>query len=515
MSEFPQTLLEADTQFYLDYIEGFIEGSADVVIYNGSDPSVSIDNNAITQIIVHLISIPGMSTSSYYILDIQVEEGIDLRDYIRDLNNRDKIIVFEKRSTNSFKVFLFADLQQTAVTIQAARDEEFSISGTFSTITATDEEPDPPHNCIRLSFDPSSSDRLYFQLNDEFENRVTRLVFPSNERLNILVGRGLISASKYNIVFAVPSYIQDVYGMINTDILGLLILAEQFALIDLKPNIDDDNQNLFEIDVLSPVYKTIEDVYVGTDSFKYIEEATSFFNDGNPVFRTYFDLTSPLVRGRETQDIGRYIWPLEVQIRIQFVEPTADIIQKIGGRKYLRGGNLQFIISTDRDVNINAEDEIDDRGRPITDLFRVAQFYINKYGSKRAEDILRDIPVSGYLLQNGFEEELPEYSIFRYTGAFRSRVENSTRHHINRIDVTKLLSKIFPGFNFEQSANFLSILLAQGTNVRSIYSFTTGTAIAANLRFAPIERRTVTDPRIFNPTYGLAVTIPFTFEQIR
>lgn len=505
MAELLYRMLEPDTQFQLNTQN---EDIADHVylIYAKENNLFSIpeDNETINTINGFNISDMQILTTSTdrYILSIRLDSGVNIEPYFRDIENRDKVFIFARNDREKPLVIPFSRLQR------------LNPSFIFGQSGLTSQNNDSNYDGFYISLE-SNEERAYF----EAGTPGTLAIFPSNNIYNFLIGRGLISTEKYNQVFGVPDYIKNVYGMINTDILGLLILAEQFSLIDLEPILDEDNQTLSEIDALSPVYKTINDLYVGTDSFMYRENADSFLKDGVPVFRTYFDLTSPSVKNI---NIGiQYIWPIEVQIRIQFVEPTADIVQKIGGRRYLRGGNLQFIISTDKDINISSENETDDRGRPLVDLFRVAQFYINKYGSTRADRILRNIPISGELLQTGIRanledlEDFPDYSIFRYTGAFRSRNEPSGFHHINREDVRILLTKLFPGFDFTQSSNFLSVLLAQGTNVRSVYSFTTGVAVSANLRFAPIERRTVTDPRIFNPTYGLAVTVPFTFEQIR
>ena len=43
-----------------------------------------------------------------------------------------------------------------------------------------------------------------------------------------------------------------------------------------------------------------------------------------------------------------------------------------------------------------------------------------------------------------------------------------------------------------------------------VKSFRTIAAVVTNIRFVPKDRHPV---RLFNPTYGLAVSIPFTFEQ--
>ena len=311
----------------------------------------------------------------------------------------------------------------------------------------------------------------------------------------------IADAKSFKIVALKPDFISNSKGMHLVDFIGFIHITEQFRLADLfyKGILNK------EIDEISPVYKSLYDVFLGSDSIgypynkdKYNDEVPikDFYHLGLPTFRTLFDWTSPATRRifiQEDDDTTQRvdsiseIWPIQVQIRLQLVEPQADTIAPIGSRRFLRGGNIQFLISTGSEV---IGDNKQFRGRPLSELARVAQYYVDKYGSNKGTAIINSIPTLRKDLVSG-------RSI--HTGQFKDTTEDERR---------AIFTKLFPEVDFSTpQVNIMSILQ---NRVRSLQFFA---ANVANLRFAPIDRPGGPGSSLADPRYGLGVTIPFTYEQ--
>ena len=323
-------------------------------------------------------------------------------------------------------------------------------------------------------------------------------------------------------------------GMALQDVLGLVILKEQFRLSDLI--IDDNPRDLFEVDCLSPIYKWLEQPDIESPTFleyinarnpspgftevppKYMlpyaqlqsteadiedpeEEldkviTAEYYLNKYPLYRSYFDFTAGSIRQfttDETDGVARriYTFPLEVQIRFEFLEPRADTIQPKGARRFLRAGNIQFIIIASEGVIDNplVMDMSEDFGfgRPISELFRLAQRFITIYGSTTARNILTDIKKINY--GDSTEEQGAE-----------------------------ILNKLFPGYNILESDIVLDkdtddamLRNALLSSSKTLASFNTLTPITTNIRFAPPDRPQ--GGREYEPSYGLAITVPFNYEQ--
>ena len=285
-----------------------------------------------------------------------------------------------------------------------------------------------------------------------------------------------------------PNFVRnnaDNKSMILPYVLGLLILTEKFRLADIFNTLDG---SVTEIEDLCPVYKSIYDEYIALDDgappdsfYQGIGDA-SYTGGPQPIFRTLFDWTSPTARRLES---GAEAWPIQVQIRVQLVEPQADTISPMGSRRFLRGGNLQFLIHTANEISTET-------GRPTGELFKVAQFYIDKYGSKNMQQLFQCVPDVVFELDNEFA----------YSRQFSGLIQG--------LDLKAILEKIFPYIELQDPATTYYSQLFQ-----YLKSFQTFAAITANLRFAPLDRPNVPQRGLLDPNYGLAVTVPFTYEQIK
>lgn len=280
-----------------------------------------------------------------------------------------------------------------------------------------------------------------------------------------------------------PSFVQnniDNKSMILPHVLGLLILMEKFSLEDI---VDADN-SIKEIEDLCPVYKSTYDEFIVSDTMTQPNEFYQGLDDANytggpqPIFRALFDWTSPTARRLGTDS---ETWPIQVQIRIQLVEPQADTISPVGARRFLRGGNLQFLVHTANEISIGD-------GRPTGEIFKVAQYYIDKYGSKNARQLFDCVPD----VKRGLDGSL--------TRQFQG-LTNAT--------LKLVLEKILPYIQLSDEPPYYSQIL------NYMKTFQTFAAITANLRFAPLDRPNVPQRGLLDPNYGLAVTIPFTYEQIK
>ena len=316
-----------------------------------------------------------------------------------------------------------------------------------------------------------------------------------------------------------PKFVSNSGGIHTEDILGFITLAEKFRFADLFANaaindevLDFDTYTVVnEIDTMTPVYKNLNDEYKDTDSktFPPARDINSnidynsgllrqFYDyNGLPIFRAYMDWTSLVARSLEADEsnfstqslpasLNSYTtlgetWPIQVQIRIQFIEPRADTIQAIGSRKILRGANLQFLISSTRDIKTEGME----RGRPIGELARVAQFYVDKYGVNDGVKILKDL---------GIKDELN----------LDNDILCNQFERTSLISRKRVLNKLFPSLVFSDKPF--------GELVTRFSSVTFLTATVTNLRFVPIDKPI---NRLHIPSYGLAVTIPFSFEQVK
>ena len=322
-------------------------------------------------------------------------------------------------------------------------------------------------------------------------------------------------------------------------ILSFLVITEKFALSDIDLIVSPDmNPKMLQlrpfdtIDQLSPVYKDTNDMFINIGSI--VREADPpinipFYSDNEitkfkvPTFRTYFDFTNrnrnPLtgasIDGNMTgASLIQSRAPVEVQIRIQFVEPNQDTLGVNKHRRFLRTGQLQFLVISHYDKKDELEDAIRLKGpelneaynnewhvytdrRPLFEAFKIAQYYADKYEGTDGIKILMDIDKKEKEKENKNE------------GITKSVLEGNfeKKNQFEHIDESKLaimLDHLFPG----EGAPYERI-------VQEVKTLNTGVARIVNLRFAELERRTVDPIRITNPTYGLAVTIPFTFEQTR
>ena len=337
-----------------------------------------------------------------------------------------------------------------------------------------------------------------------------------------------------------------------SDLIGLLYLTEKFRFMDLL-----DGGEEYEIDSFSPVYKSLYDEYLGTDSqgypidikreykmklFYHTDLSTS---DKIPIFRTYFDWTSDFARGTRMGDEDKFFdygnnWPIQVEIRVELSEPRADTIQAIGGRKFLRGGTLQFLITAPTNIftDINKETQLV-LGKPMGSVFRIAQFYVDKYGSTDAMQLLKedgDIPDIKEGLENisfgknQFEDTtlatreqimgilFPE-SDFDQIHYIKIEDPNDSSKSIWIKDPGNLPVKsgaaievgyIIPDPAIGKEGDYYVLIHKYMTLIDRVKSFRTLTAVVTNIRFVPKDRIPV---KLFNATYGLAVTIPFTYEQ--
>ena len=360
-----------------------------------------------------------------------------------------------------------------------------------------------------------------------------------------------------------PAFLERSKQMHLSDVVGLLCLTEKFRFEDLFITYIDKDGNVIyigvnEIDSFSPVYKSLYDKYLGADSKKYVEEKSKdkekFYHidsdtkDKLPVFRTFFDWTSgfardPFMEGENSSNpLNGNNWPLQVEIRIEFSEPRTDTIQAIGSRKFLRGGVIQFLITAPIDVVEYIKTDNQDKyviGKPMGSIFRIAQYYIDKYGSTDAMQLLGDIPD----IKEGLEQINPGKNQFEDTTLIRREqimgilFPESDFDHIHYVkkDVRKNpqdpeniiwvkdpgnLSVIhgatvthgytLPDPAIGKEGDYYVLIHKYMTLIDRVKSFRTIAAVVTNIRFVPKDRHPV---RLFNSTYGLAVSIPFTFEQ--
>ena len=315
-------------------------------------------------------------------------------------------------------------------------------------------------------------------------------------------------------------------GMALPDVLGLVILKEQFRLSDLLVKNNEGevlDKDLYEVDCFSPVFKWLTKPS-DDDLEDYIEESAvplryrlpyaqlqfeedfsteeymfdlDYYTHRYPLYRTFFDFTAGSIRQFANDErlvndtlVARRIheFPLDVQIRFQFLEPRADTIQPKGARRFLRAGNIQFIIVAGQGIlDGPAEDTggVDfGFGRPIGELFRLAQHFITTYGSTTARNILASLDKINYgndIMNNATEK-------------------------------VRILEKLFPDYSIHE-AHVINIDMVRNVLVsgpRTLASFNTLTPVTTNIRFAPPDRPT---HREFEPSYGLAVTVPFNYEQ--
>ena len=318
-------------------------------------------------------------------------------------------------------------------------------------------------------------------------------------------------------------------GMALQDVLGLVILKEQFRLSDIL--ITGNNTDLYEVDCFSPIYKWLdkpedsdllvyidetelpkryalpyaqlqfnEDFDEDTSSPNHYEFELNYYLHKYPLYRSYFDFTTGSIRQFVNYSptnvdvvVARriYTFPLEVQIRFEFLEPRADTIQPKGARRFLRAGNIQFIIVASEGVIDNPSVMDPDQdfgfGRPIGELFRLAQYFITAYGSTTARGLLADLDSINY----------------------GSHIEDDAAEKV------RILTKLFPEYPITETDvdkddnSRLRNALLSGS--KTLASFNTLTPITTNIRFAPPDRPQ--GSREFEPSYGLAVTVPFNYEQ--
>jgi len=238
------------------------------------------------------------------------------------------------------------------------------------------------------------------------------------------------------------------------DIIGFVTLTEKFAL----SNLIGDTKTL---GALAPVYKTIYDEYISTS------DDVPLYRDTRPIFMVYFDW---LQMRNVSHSLG-------VEIRIQLTEAQTDSVGPVGVTRDLRGGNLQFLVTGG-----HFDDEV-----LVSEVFRIAQFYADKYGSRNARQILSDTPD----IKLGLEDKLHSQQFTAINGYIK-----------------EIMSKLIPHVDFS-SGDYYTIFLQR---VRSLQFFA---PTIVNVRFAPIDRATVPDPSLAITPYGLVVSIPFTFEQIK
>lgn len=285
-------------------------------------------------------------------------------------------------------------------------------------------------------------------------------------------------------------------------ILSFLVITEKFKLDGLIA--PEDRSRLDTIDQLRPIYKKLEgaEFYI-SDKYADIKENVLVqkypelrdYDKRNPIYRTYFDFTDGELRKSIRVDMEGNITnvyreqnmlkdPIEVQIRIQFTEPNQDTLGVNRHRRFLRTGQLQFLViakfEQDKDGQV-----LQDR-RALFEAFVIAQNYANRYEGTDGPKILM-------ALDDTTKAEL--------------MLDNPTMNQFSELtqeEYINIMSYLFPG----QGTPYERI-------VQEVKTLNTGIARIVNLRFAELERRTVDPIRITNPTYGLAVTVPFTFEQIR
>ena len=263
-------------------------------------------------------------------------------------------------------------------------------------------------------------------------------------------------------------------------ILSFLVITEKFKLNDLikregagtRPN---------TIDQLYPVYKNIDDEYLNTVNDEDVIIKVYTDKDENsytkPGFVTHFDFTS-VGRNQLAAEESKKS-PIDVQIRVQFTEPSQDTLGSNKSRKFLRVGQFQFLII----CKFNKEDGMltNDTARPLFEGYKIAQYYIKKYEGKKGINMIKDV-------------NPPKLGMFDDNNDAINQFKELDKNKYNR-----LIQHLFPNGNIMEEVKTLD----------------TGVASIVNLRFTQEERRTVQPIQITNPTYGLAVTIPFTFEQTR
>ena len=293
----------------------------------------------------------------------------------------------------------------------------------------------------------------------------------------------------------VPDYLsKQPKGAQLLDLIGFIHLCEKFRFKDLLNENEEVDQ---EISEFSPVYKNTLDKYLGSDSENYALD-TSGTKQHNiyytkdyvqyPIFRTFFDWTSVSAR-------NLIEWPLQVQTRIQFVEPEADTIQPVGSRRILRGGNLQFFIST-IPTDIESEQE---GSQPLSEAAKIAQYYVDKYSAKDAAQILATLP--------DVKQALEVSSVdFPITNGFMKGITEKGRSNV--------LRKLFDRLPLDVSDPNHIILSNTYDNIFDrVRSLTFFVASVSNLRFTPLEAPTTFPVRQTDSIYVTAVTIPFAFEQ--
>ena len=365
-----------------------------------------------------------------------------------------------------------------------------------------------------------------------------------------------------------PAFLERSKQMHISDVVGLICLTEKFRFEDLFIKHEDKAGivtyiGVNEIDSFSPVYKSLYDKYLGTDSTDYVlsrvikikdkdEQYIQFYyedidtKDKLPVFRTFFDWTSGFVRDESSSNpLNGNNWPIQVEIRIEFSEPRTDTIQAIGSRRFLRGGVIQFLITAPVDVveyiTIDEENKYVP-GKPMGSIFRIAQFYIDKYGSTDAMQLLKedgDIPDIKEGLENISlgKNQFEDTTLIRREQIMGILFPESDFDHIHYVkkDVRKNpqdpkniiwvkdpgnLSVIhgatvthgytLPDPAIGKEGDYYVLIHKYMTLIDRVKSFRTIAAVVTNIRFVPKDRHPT---RLFNPTYGLAVSIPFTFEQ--
>ena len=370
-----------------------------------------------------------------------------------------------------------------------------------------------------------------------------------------------------------PAFLERSKQMHLSDVIGLLCLTEKFRFKDLFVKYEDkggkEKYRINEIDSFSPVYKSLYDKYLGADSEKYVsdriakignKEYIRLYDDTDinnklPIFRTYFDWTSGSARDAKYQEESPFNgnnWPIQVEIRIEFSEPRTDTIQAIGSRRFLRGGIIQFLITAPVDVveylTIDDRDGEQISGKPMGSIFRIAQFYVDKYGSTDAMQLLRDIP--------DIEKGIANISIgtdqFENTNIHtREQImeilfpeADFDKHNIHYVKIKDVNNPSIlpnppnliwvedpgdppmpgasvysggnkpdfePGLDAKSKEGDYYVLISDFETFRDrVKSFRTIAAVVTNIRFVPKDRHPA---RLFNPTYGLAVSIPFTFEH--
>lgn len=290
-------------------------------------------------------------------------------------------------------------------------------------------------------------------------------------------------------------------------ILSFLVITEKFKLADLdaRDQLYDKRRKIDTIDQLNPVFKYIDDEYLASQ--KEAEEnedknPVKKYSEIRPIYRIYFDFTDGKYRDpradKYTNSKRGTLDMIDVQIRVQFTEPSQDTLGVNKHRRFLRYGQLQFLVIAKFDKAMIKKEivEYSDR-RPLFEAFKIAQYCANKYEGSDGIKILKDIDKK----EDG-TENMPGPTK-RLLQAYEDNPPNQFAD-LGKDKYVDIFNHLFPGAGTPYERI-----------VQEVKTLNTGVARIVNLRFAELERRTVDPIRITNPTYGLAVTIPFTFEQTR